>query len=216
MLERQHTQLIAGLQELYRRTQPGEGWVGPRPDSVNYGQPLTHKILEVLGVLQQNEWDDGEGFNGTAWHSYQQHANDLASAYSSSATTPSTEAAFSPLSATQGSVPKSATMVKRRPKDQGSPTNAIKQETQMPYPPTNSLPSFGEMDFPHTMADSSFSMAASMAATMAPLDLNDDNLDFDTYSQMLNTNMGWAFGAGDEFIPLHPAGQGIPLQFGVS
>lgn len=81
MLERQHTQLIAGLQELYRRTQYGQGGNGPRSEPINYGQPLTHNILEGLGVLQQDEWDDSEGPDGSRWQNFEQHANDLASSY---------------------------------------------------------------------------------------------------------------------------------------
>lgn len=54
MLEHQQLQLVAGLQELYRRLQQGQGWSGaPLPESAN-GSPLTHDILERLGALQQD------------------------------------------------------------------------------------------------------------------------------------------------------------------
>jgi hypothetical protein len=54
MLESQQAQLVAGLQELYRRTQSGQGWSGaPLKDSTN-GMPLTHDILERLGALKQD------------------------------------------------------------------------------------------------------------------------------------------------------------------
>ena len=41
MLERQHAQLTAGLQELYRRTQTGDGRIGPRLEVEDHVQPLT-------------------------------------------------------------------------------------------------------------------------------------------------------------------------------
>ncbi|KAK3167436.1 hypothetical protein OEA41_010563 [Lepraria neglecta] len=71
ILESQHTQLIAGLQELYRRIQSGESFpTSSALEPAHYGQPLTHKILEALGVLQGDEWDDnnGEDFeNDPSW-----------------------------------------------------------------------------------------------------------------------------------------------------
>ena len=52
MLEHQQTQLVSGLQELYKRVVEGQPWGGPLlVDSTN-GRPLTHDILEALGVLQ--------------------------------------------------------------------------------------------------------------------------------------------------------------------
>ena len=60
MLEHQHRQLIAGIQELYRRLAEKE----PRPDlpisaSCN-GQPLTHRILEALNIIRPYEWNSNE------------------------------------------------------------------------------------------------------------------------------------------------------------
>lgn len=52
MLESQQTQLVAGLQELYRRLQSGEGWVGSPLKESTRGTPLTHDILERLGALK--------------------------------------------------------------------------------------------------------------------------------------------------------------------
>jgi hypothetical protein len=52
MLEQQQGQLVAGLQELYRRSLAGQPWSGP-PLSEATGQPLTHDILSVLGVLEK-------------------------------------------------------------------------------------------------------------------------------------------------------------------
>jgi len=55
MLESQQAQLVSGLQELYKRSQSGQGWIGaPLQDSGN-GVPLTHDILESLGALKQDE-----------------------------------------------------------------------------------------------------------------------------------------------------------------
>ncbi|KIW75101.1 hypothetical protein Z517_11872 [Fonsecaea pedrosoi CBS 271.37] len=54
MLESQQAQLVAGLQELYKRMQNGQGWTGaPLKESAN-GVPLTHDILERLGALKQD------------------------------------------------------------------------------------------------------------------------------------------------------------------
>ncbi|EXJ94674.1 hypothetical protein A1O1_03071 [Capronia coronata CBS 617.96] len=59
MLESQQAQLVAGLQELYRRTQNGQGWPGSPLKETSHGMPLTHDILERLGVLKL----DGHGAN---------------------------------------------------------------------------------------------------------------------------------------------------------
>ncbi|EXJ89979.1 hypothetical protein A1O3_03046 [Capronia epimyces CBS 606.96] len=54
MLESQQAQLVAGLQELYKRTQNGQGWPGSALKETSHGIPLTHDILERLGVLKQD------------------------------------------------------------------------------------------------------------------------------------------------------------------
>lgn len=54
MLENQQAQLVAGLQELYRRLQAGETWDGPVLKETSRGTPLTHEILEHLGALKQD------------------------------------------------------------------------------------------------------------------------------------------------------------------
>lgn len=52
MLEQQQNQLVSGLQELYALMSSGASWKGaPLKASVN-GHPLTHDILERLGVLK--------------------------------------------------------------------------------------------------------------------------------------------------------------------
>ena len=54
MLENQQSQLVSGLQELYKRTQNGQGWIGSPLKETNHGAPLTHDILERLGALKQD------------------------------------------------------------------------------------------------------------------------------------------------------------------
>ncbi|MCJ1400239.1 hypothetical protein MMC11_003443 [Xylographa trunciseda] len=63
MLEHQQTQLVSGLQELYRRVVEGQPWEGPLLNDSLIGRPLTHDILESLGVLQlepQGKFDSFE------------------------------------------------------------------------------------------------------------------------------------------------------------
>jgi hypothetical protein len=52
MLEQQQVQLVAGLQDLYRRIQNGQGWDGAPLKESSRGTPLTHDILERLGALK--------------------------------------------------------------------------------------------------------------------------------------------------------------------
>ncbi|KAI5287351.1 hypothetical protein KEM54_006050 [Ascosphaera aggregata] len=52
MLEQQQSQLVAGLQELYRRMREGKGWPGEPLQNLSNGHPLTHDILERLGALK--------------------------------------------------------------------------------------------------------------------------------------------------------------------
>ena len=60
MLENQQAQLVAGLQEMYKRTQNGQGWSGPVLRETSHGMPLTHDILENLGALKQEGHISGE------------------------------------------------------------------------------------------------------------------------------------------------------------
>ena len=58
-LERQQSQLVAGIQELYRRVVDNEQWPHFSADD-NLGiNPPTHRILERLGVLTEN-WDEAD------------------------------------------------------------------------------------------------------------------------------------------------------------
>ena len=120
MLERQHTELIAGLQELYRRIQAGEPFPSPPLEPVYNGQPLTHKILEALGVLPSEEdWEDGDKvvpFEGMTWQGLEQegYAYDVSTA----TTSPITQTPFSPIAMTP--FPQSTIMAKRARKLQDS------------------------------------------------------------------------------------------------
>ncbi|KAI5302072.1 hypothetical protein KEM56_001066 [Ascosphaera pollenicola] len=58
MLEQQQSQLVAGLQELYRRTREGQGWPGEPLQDMPNGHPLTHDILERLGALKPAKGSD--------------------------------------------------------------------------------------------------------------------------------------------------------------
>jgi hypothetical protein len=62
MLENQQAQLVTGLQELYKRTQNGQGWIGSPLKETSHGAPLTHDILERLGALKQDGHATGEIF----------------------------------------------------------------------------------------------------------------------------------------------------------
>lgn len=62
MLENQQSQLVAGLQELYKRVQSGQGWAGAPLKETSHGGPLTHDILESLGALRQESHTESEPF----------------------------------------------------------------------------------------------------------------------------------------------------------
>jgi hypothetical protein len=60
MLERQQSQLVTGLQELYKRVQNGQGWAGSPLNETGRAIPLTHDILERLGALKQGNPNENE------------------------------------------------------------------------------------------------------------------------------------------------------------
>ena len=62
MLENQQSQLVTGLQELYKRVQNGQGWPGSPLIETSHGGPLTHDILERLGALKQENHSESEHF----------------------------------------------------------------------------------------------------------------------------------------------------------
>ena len=63
MLETQQTQLVQGLQELYRRITNEEGWAGEPLRETN-GLPLTHDILDRLGALKHDGEPHSAQFEG--------------------------------------------------------------------------------------------------------------------------------------------------------
>ena len=115
MLERSHAQLTAGLQELFRRTQNSDGWTGPRLELENHKRPLTHQILEALGVLRTEDWEEPESVddNGQGFEGYVLDKNGWMFSESAS---PPTQVTFSPGSPTQTNFPHSEIMSKRRSK----------------------------------------------------------------------------------------------------
>ena len=62
MLEQQQAQLVAALQELYKRAINGQGWQGALLTESTNGNPLTHDILERLGTLKQEGHGSGDMF----------------------------------------------------------------------------------------------------------------------------------------------------------
>ena len=120
MLERQHTELISGLQELYRLIQAGEPFPSLPIEPAYNGQPLTHKILEALGVLPSDEdWEDGDKavpFGGMTWQGLEQEG--YAYDASTATTSPIAQTPFSPITITPS--PQSTIMAKRARKLQDS------------------------------------------------------------------------------------------------
>ncbi|KAI9677712.1 MAG: hypothetical protein M1829_002484 [Trizodia sp. TS-e1964] len=57
MLEAQQVQLIEGLRSLYDRVVNQNGWIGEPLEEAASGHPLTHDILERLGILRREEFD---------------------------------------------------------------------------------------------------------------------------------------------------------------
>jgi hypothetical protein len=54
MLEKQHNQLVSGLQEMYQRLRKVSLWEG-EPLDESSGRPLTHDILAALNLLETEE-----------------------------------------------------------------------------------------------------------------------------------------------------------------
>ena len=91
MLERQHSQLIAGVHEMYKLLRKGEDW----PTSMlgllsrNDGQPLTHQILEALGVLHTLPQEDADDPD-EQWQTFEHHPLDDGIVNTSTTTSPIT------------------------------------------------------------------------------------------------------------------------------
>ncbi|KAL9612651.1 MAG: hypothetical protein Q9167_002778 [Letrouitia subvulpina] len=61
MLQRQQSQLIAGVQELYSRLRDGSGWPGDPLELNCHGQASVHAVLERLRLLDGNDaWNEAE------------------------------------------------------------------------------------------------------------------------------------------------------------
>lgn len=148
MLERQHAQLIAGVQELYRRTQSSGGWAGPRLEAENIDQPLTHRILEALGVLEPPEWEGTESVNKYLQGIEKQGQDENGWLYSDTAS-PSTQAAISPTSPMLTAFPQSTIMSKRQAKFHTG-LASIGQTLSMPPPLMASLAYINPDLYTHT------------------------------------------------------------------
>ncbi|KAI9759144.1 MAG: hypothetical protein M1835_000447 [Candelina submexicana] len=90
MLEQQQTQLITGLQELYKRTQNGQGWKGRPLENNADGHPLTHDILYRLGALKSNANSSPESFEENL-NAIQQHLIDSGADFAPRQDTPDSE-----------------------------------------------------------------------------------------------------------------------------
>lgn len=73
MLENQQSQLVAGLQELYKRVQTGQGWAGSPLKETSHGGPLTHDILERLRALKQEDHSEYGQFEENQISTQQRH-----------------------------------------------------------------------------------------------------------------------------------------------
>ena len=62
MLEQQQVQLVNGLHELYKLVLNGQAWEGPLLNDSGNCRPLTHDILDSLGVLQSDNQSNSGGF----------------------------------------------------------------------------------------------------------------------------------------------------------
>ena len=62
MLEQQQEKLVNALQVLYERNVQGIGWSGPRLQQTAKGIPLTHDILDGLGLLKLDDQGQHESF----------------------------------------------------------------------------------------------------------------------------------------------------------
>ena len=152
MLERQHTQLVAGLQELYRRIQAGESF--PALELGDHGQPLIHKILESSGVLRGDDWEDNNGDvfdTELSWRNFdllQSGTQDYASVYGDShSTSPATQTTFLPMSNTQTAFPNSTIMAKRRSKFESNNGMTTNQTLSMPPLLNTSNPTYNSGNF---------------------------------------------------------------------
>ena len=62
MLEQQQDKLVNALQELYDRNLKRKAWTGPPLNKTSKGIPLTHDILNALGMLKLDDQGNCERF----------------------------------------------------------------------------------------------------------------------------------------------------------
>ena len=62
MLEQQQDKLVNALQELYDRNLKRKAWIGPPLNKTAKGIPLTHDILDALGMLKLDDQGNYETF----------------------------------------------------------------------------------------------------------------------------------------------------------
>ena len=66
MLEQQQEKLVNALQDMYHRSLKKKAWPGPALQTTAKGNPLTHDILERLGLLKLDDQGGFEAFEEDA------------------------------------------------------------------------------------------------------------------------------------------------------
>lgn len=190
MLERQNGQLSAGLQELYRRAHDSCSCTEPRLEVGNHDQPLTHQILEVLGVLHPSDREDMESIDHD-WQTseaQEQDGNDWDWTYSTMDAS-TTQAAFSHNAPTQIAFAQSAIISKRQSKAHSSLAPTA-QTLSMPPP---LIANFACIK-PEPYSDSFPTQIPTSTDTFPPHEQMSMNLD-----QVSSSAMDWSLGMDDLF-----------------
>lgn len=63
LLEIQQQQLVKGIQQLYQYIKEEKAWIGAPLKEANDGRPLTHDILERLGVMEPEDLTSRHAFD---------------------------------------------------------------------------------------------------------------------------------------------------------
>ena len=198
MLERQNEQLSAGLQELYRRAQDSCNWTEPRLEVGDHNQPLTHQILDVLGVLHPSDGEDMESVDHD-WQSSEAQERDgnewdwIYSRMDSS----TTQEAFSHDSPTQIAFAQSAIISKRQSKAHGSLAPTA-QTLSMPPPLIANFACIKPEPYTHSFP----TQIPKSTDAFPPYEQMGMNLD-----QVSSSTMDWSFGMDDLFGNLSNQGQ---------
>ena len=188
ILEHQHAQLIAGLQEFYRRAQNGDRWIGPRLEVVNHNQPLTHKILEALDMLQPEEWKETESVDDT-WQGFEGQGQDNDGWMCSESASLYTQATFSPISPNQIAFPQSTIISKRQSKFQIN-LPPITQTLKIPPLPITTSASVKPEPYNHAFPN----QMPTPLDTITPNESINMGLD-----RAADSMMDWSFGTDDLF-----------------